>query len=54
MDHNLLVLHKLEHYGICGQLILWLTDFLSERKQQAIAAEVTSGIPQGFVLEPLH
>lgn len=25
--HNVLV-HKLEHYGIHGQLLSWLTDFL--------------------------
>ena len=31
VDHNFL-LHKLEHYGIRGQLLLWLTNFLSERK----------------------
>ena len=35
VDHNLL-LHKLKHYSIRGQLLLWLTDFLSERKQQIV------------------
>ena len=59
VDHTLL-LHKLEHYGIRGQILLWITDFLSERRQQVIveghysnAAEVTSGVPQGSVLGPL-
>ena len=59
VDYTLL-LHKLEHYGIQGQILLWITDFLSERKQQVIveghysnAAEVTSGVPQGSVLGPL-
>ena len=47
-----LLLHKLEHYGIRGQILLWITDFLSERQQQVIVeghnsnpAEVTSGVP---------
>jgi len=47
-----LLLHKLEHYGIWGQILLWITDFLSERQQQVIVerhnsnpAEVTSGVP---------
>jgi len=59
VDHNLL-LHKLEHYGNRGQLLSWLTDFLSKRKQQVVveghysnAAEITSGVPQGSVLGPL-
>jgi len=30
VDHTLL-LHKLEHYGIRGQILLWITDFLSDR-----------------------
>jgi len=51
VDHNLL-LHKLENCGIQGQLLSWLKDFLSERKQQVVGeghhsnpSEVTSGVP---------
>ena len=47
-----LLLHKLEHYGIQGQILLWITDFLSGRQQQVIVeghnsnpVEVALGVP---------
>jgi len=52
--------HKLNHYGIRGNLLEWVKHFLSGRCQQVIVngeqsdpAEVTSGVPQGTVLAPL-
>jgi len=61
-DNNLL-LYKLEHYGVRGQLLMWLTDLLSGRKQQVIIegcqschsnpTEVTLAVPHGSVLGPL-
>ena len=52
--------HKLYHYGMCGNLLAWLKNFLSNRTQcvvldgkQSQSAAVTSGLPQGAVLAPL-
>lgn len=51
---------KMKSYGIGGNLLNWLTDFLDNRKQQVVIKDtfsdikdVTSGIPQGSVLGPL-
>ena len=53
------LVHKLSAYGIRGQLLAWLTDFLRNRKQQvrvgqsvSQCVDVTSGVPQGSVLGP--
>jgi len=52
--------HKLHHYGIRGNTLEWLKDFLTGRKQQVLvngeqsdSTQVTSGVPQGTVLAPL-
>ena len=57
--HNKLV-NKLKYYGIQGELLSWIEQFLSNRKQRVIldnqlsaTGDVISGVPQGSVLGPL-
>lgn len=54
------LLHKIEKYGIQGNVLGWIKSFLSSRTQSVIikntnskVGKVTSGIPQGSVLGPL-
>ena len=57
--HKGLIL-KLESYGISGELLSWLKDYISNRKQQvfiedsvSISQPIKAGVPQGSVLGPL-
>ena len=54
------LIHKLETYGVTGNLLNWIHSFLTGRKQRVCVGgtfsmwtDVISGIPQGSVLGPL-
>ena len=53
------MINKLKSYGIEDPILSWIENYLADRKQKVIIngksseqKDVTSGIPQGSVLEP--
>ena len=53
------LLHKLQNYGIDGNLLFWISSFLTGRRQSVKIGSsfskfspVSSGVPQGSVLGP--
>ena len=59
VDHDIL-LKKLEHYGVCGNSLLWFQDYLSNRtqlvnneNQLSEELQIKSGVPQGSILGPI-
>ena len=59
MNHGIL-LNKLEHYGVRGTAKKWFESYLSKRMQCVSLNKITSdfhevscGVPQGSILEPI-
>ena len=53
------LLHEVESMGIAGQLLTWLTDYLSGRRLQVVVGgqhsatfPIRAGVPQGSILGP--
>ena len=58
--HDSLLLYKLEHCGISGQLLFLVKSFHKDRKQRTVLngqcssrGDISAGVPQGSILGPL-
>ena len=54
------LLNKLENIGIQGSLLLWIKNYLTDRKQRVVIESahskwrtIKAGVPQGSILGPL-
>ena len=59
LDHGVLI-RKLDHVGVRGEILRWLESYLSDRKQRVVVnsevsgiLNVDAGVPQGSILGPL-
>ena len=59
VNHNIL-LKKLPHYGIRGNVLQWIQNYLAKRKQtvifhgtNSVLKNITCGVPQGSIMGPL-
>ena len=59
IDHDVLI-HKLKHYGVSDDSLLWFKDYFCARKQfvaidshRSEELDITCGVPQGSILGPL-
>ena len=50
------MIHKLQAYGINGKVLLWIQEYLRDRKQRVVMgkymsewADIKSGVPQGSI-----
>ena len=57
---DVILIKKLDHYGVTGRNLLWFKSYLNNRRQFIIhdnsntfLANVLCGIPQGSILDPL-
>ena len=52
VNHRML-LGKFAHYGIRGNILQWIQNYLSNRQQRVKLSNITCGVPQGSILGPL-
>ncbi|CAB3986328.1 Hypothetical predicted protein, partial [Paramuricea clavata] len=59
IDHDVLI-HKLKHYGVSNESLLWFKDYFCARKQfvtidshRSEELDIACGVPQGSILGPL-